>query len=307
MKKPPLISVVMSVFNDNKFLSHSIKSIVNQSYKNFELIIVNDGSSDNSRNIVLDWKKADRRIVFIDRMENRGLPYSLNEGIAMARGEYIARMDSDDIAVKDRLKKQLRFLEENSDIDILGGQVSYIDSNGAEFQSAKMPLSFKDIKSISKFACPVAHPTYMVKKKVYSLLEGYREEFVYAQDYDFILRAIDNKFKIANMPDILLQYRLIPAEIPTSKVHRQLYLGRKAISLHKQRIKFGFENKRDTDKLNRTLFYAEALFSFSWALRSKALEARIPNFCKYFLAIIFSLIHCEVFFDTLRRIRLKLL
>ncbi|MDA8949884.1 glycosyltransferase [Pseudomonadales bacterium] len=307
MKNNPLISVVMSVFNDEKFVSHSIRSIVNQSYRNFEFIIVNDGSSDGSRNIILDWKKVDDRIVLIDRKNNRGLPHSLNEGIAIAKGVYIARMDSDDIALKDRFEMQLRFLEANPVVDIVGGQVSLIDSNGIEFKSVRQPLSFKDIKSIAKFACPMNHPTYMVKKKAYSLLKGYREAFVYAQDYDLILRAIDRNLIIENMPDVLLHYRFLAHETSAAKVHRQLYLGRQAILLHKQRVNLGFESAAVLDKANRTSFYAGVLFSFSWGLRKKALDAKLPSYLKYFLAFISSVLHYEVFYDSVRGFRLKLI
>lgn len=307
MLNNPIVSVVMSVFNDEKFVSQSIKSILNQSYKNFEFIIVNDGSSDNTRNLVLDWEKVDNRIVFLDRKKNRGLPYSLNEGITIAKGKYVARMDSDDVAVIDRFEKQLKFLEENPEVDIVGGQVRHIDSNGSEVDSLRLPLSFKEIKSVAEFACPINHPTYMVKKKAYLLLKGYREAFVYAQDYDLILRAIDHELRIENMPDVLLHYRFMPYKISTNKVHRQLYLARQAIRLHKQRIKLGFEVEGITDKLNRTSFQAGVLFSFSWSLRRKALDAKMPIYFRYFLAFIFSLMHYEVFCASLRGLRLKLI
>ena len=303
----PLVSVVMSVYNNEEFVSHSIRSIVNQSYRNFEFIIVNDGSSDGSRNIVLDWMKVDNRIIFIDRRNNRGLPYSLNEGIAIAKGKYIARMDSDDIAVIDRFEKQVRFLESRLEVDIVAGQVTRIDSKGMELESVEQPLSFKEIKSTAEFACPVCHPTYMVKKKAYMLLEGYREAFVYAQDYDFILRAIDRNLIIENMPDVLLQYRFLYHETSATKIHRQLYLGRQAILLHKQRTNLGFESEAASDKLNRTSFYAGALFSFSWTLRRKALDAKLPKYLKYVLAFICSALHYEVFYDSVRGLRLKLI
>lgn len=303
----PLVSVVMSVYNNEEFVSHSIRSIVNQSYRNFEFIIVNDGSNDGSRNIVLDWKKLDSRIIFIDRKNNKGLPYSLNEGIAIAKGKYIARMDSDDIAVMDRFEKQVRFLESRLEVDIVGGQVTLLDLKGKVSETTKQPLSFKEIKSTAEFACPICHPTYMVKKKAYLLLDGYRVAFVYAQDYDFILRAIDHNLIIENMPDVLLHYRFSFQEISARKIQRQLYLGRQAIRLHKQRVNLGFESEATFGNLNRASFYAEALFSFSWTLRKKVLDIKLPRYFKYILAFTCSLLHYEVFYDSFRGLRLKLI
>ena len=305
MSNIPLVSVVMSVFNDEKFVSQSIKSIVDQSHSNFEFIIVDDGSIDSSKKIIKDWEGIDNRIIFIDRSTNMGLPFSLNEALSIAKGKYIARMDSDDIATMSRFEKQLRFLEARPEVDIVGGQVSHIDSNGMEFESADQPLSFKEIKSIAEFACPINHPTYMVKKEAYLLLEGYREVFVYAQDYDFILRAIDRNLIIENMPDVLLQYRFLPHETSAAKMHRQLYLGRQAILLHQQRVKFGFESTTALDKSNRTSFYAGVLFSFSWTLRRNVLDAKLPSYFKYVLAFVFSALHYEVLYDSIRGARLK--
>lgn len=306
MPTSPLISVVMSVYNNEEFLSQAIKSIVSQSYSNFEFIIVNDGSTDSSKNIIIEWQKIDCRIIFIDRKNNKGLPYSLNESIAIAKGKYVARMDSDDVAVIERFERQVDFLERKPEVDIVGGQVTYIDLKGSELKSSKQPLSFEKIKSIAEFACPINHPTYMVKKSTYEKLEGYRDVFVYAQDYDFILRAIDCNLIIENMPDIVLQYRIPTREFSTIKIHRQLYLGRQAINLHKERVKFGLESVKTFKKSKRTIFYAEILFSFSWNLRGKVLEMEIPRFATYIFAFFLSLLHYEVFYDSLRGLRLKL-
>ena len=307
MSNLPLVSVVMSVYNDEKFVSQSIKSILDQSFSNFEFIIVDDGSNDSSKKIIKDWERFDSRIIFIDRSTNMGLPFSLNEALSIAKGKYIARMDSDDIATMSRFEKQLRFLEAKPEVDIVGGQVCHIDSVGIQSDSMAQPISFKEIKSIAEFACPINHPTYMAKKKAYVLLEGYREEFFYAQDYDFILRAIDHKLVIENMPDILLRYRFLPRETSAVKVHRQLYLGRLAIVLHKQRVKTGSESADTFEMAKRTSFYAGVLFSYSWELRRKSLELKLPIYIGYILAFVSSILHYEVFYDSVRGLRLKVI
>ena len=307
MSNLPLVSVVMSVYNNEEFVSHSIKSIVDQSYSDFEFIIINDGSTDGSKHIILKWQKVDNRIIFIDRKENKGLPYSLNESIAIAKGKYVARMDSDDIAGIDRFERQVRFLESRLEVDIVGGQVTHIDSEGSKLPSSTQPLSFEEIKSIAEFSCPVNHPTYMVKKDAYVALGGYRDVFVYAQDYDFILRAIDSNLIIENISDVLLEYRSPSSGCSTAKIHRQLYLGRQAINLHKERVKFGLELVKTFEKSKRTFFYAGFLFSFSWELRRKALDMELPRYITYILAFVSSLLHYEVFYDSLRGLRLKLI
>ena len=300
MSNNQLISVVMSVYNDEKFLSDAIESILKQSNGDFEFIIVNDGSTDNSAVIISRFQKLDKRIVFIDRKENKGLPYSLNESIALAKGKYIARMDSDDVAVEDRFEKQIDFLELRPDIDILGGQVAPIDSKGLILKSSKKPLLSNKIKKSAEFVCPINHPTYMLKKNVYLTLECYRDSFVYAQDYDFILRAIDYGFIIENMPDKLLYYRSFKNMHSTFKRQRQLYLARYALKLHKERVRDGIESVRTLEKLKRTSFNANVFFALSWNLRNKVLRKKFPRYVSYVLAFLSSLLHYEVFNASLR-------
>jgi len=300
MSNSQLISVVMSVYNDEKFLAEAIESILRQSYRNFEFIIVNDGSTDGSASIISKFQKIDKRIVFIDRKENKGLPYSLNESIFLAKGGYVARMDSDDIAVEDRFERQINFLERRSDVDILGGQEALIDSEGLFLKSSKKPLLFNHIKKSAEFVCPVNHPTYMVRRNVYLMLGCYRTSFVYAQDYDFILRAIDYGFVIENMPDKLLYYRSFKGMHSIFKRQRQLYLARYALKLHKERVNRGEESSKTLEKLKRTSFYADVFFALSWNLRNKTLRKKFPKYISYVLVFFSSLLHYEVFNASLR-------
>lgn len=119
------VSVVMPVYNSEKYLKESIESILNQSYSDLEFIIINDGSTDNSFKIIKEYAKLDKRINVISR-ENKGIVYSLNEAIRLAKGEYIARMDADDISAPKRIEKQISFLKSHRDIDILGTQVKVV-------------------------------------------------------------------------------------------------------------------------------------------------------------------------------------
>ena len=122
----PKVSVVMSVFNQEKYLPIAIESILNQTYTDFEFIIVNDGSNDSSNDIILGYK--DKRIILIEQ-ENTGLPVALNLAISKTKGDFIARMDSDDISHPSRLKKQLEHLKQNPEMDLIGSSVRIIDEN----------------------------------------------------------------------------------------------------------------------------------------------------------------------------------
>ena len=303
----PLISVVMSVYNSEDYLKESIDSILKQTYKNFEFIIINDGSTDSSADLIKRYQ--DKRIVFINRGKNRGLSYSLNEGIKKSKGRYIARMDADDISMLDRLNKQLEYLRENPSIDILGGQEINIDKKGKKQSATSLkPLEYNQIKAVSKYSCPLNHPTYMAKKEVYSQLNGYREIFTYGQDYDFILRAIDRGFVIKNMPDILLYYRIYPGSQSIEKRRKQLFLTRHAIKLHHQRLSAeGEESDCTLLKIKNITFKNNYLFSISWKLRNKLLRSDLKK-SKFssvanVLIIVISVMHYEVFYASLRGFR----
>ena len=126
-----IVSVVMSVYNSEKYLPEAIESILNQTYTNFEFIIINDGSTDNSLRIIKEYANKDKRIIVISR-ENKGLIFSLNEGIEVSKGKYIIRMDADDISLPNRLKIQLDFMEKNKDIAICGTVAITFDENNNE-------------------------------------------------------------------------------------------------------------------------------------------------------------------------------
>ena len=126
----PKISVLMCVYNDEDWLKNSIDSIVNQTFTDFEFVIVNDGSTDNSLEIINSY--SDDRIRIINNEENLGLPKSLNRGLNLCKSELIARMDADDISMNNRLEKQYKYLKKNKEIALIGGQAEYIDSDGSK-------------------------------------------------------------------------------------------------------------------------------------------------------------------------------
>ena len=199
-----MISLIMSIYKENEEqLKQAIESILNQTYKNFEFIIIIDNPEPQKINFVKRY--SDKRIKLIINECNKGLVYSLNKGIENANGEYIARMDADDISFPERLENQLKFLE-SSGCDLCGTFVQnfYKDEEQAII---KGPTKHENVIKILKNHNCIAHPTWLAKREVYEKNNGYRDVFA-CEDYDFLIRACQNGFKLANVPMVLLKYRL---------------------------------------------------------------------------------------------------
>ena len=205
---PPLISVIMSVYNGTRYLNESIASILSQTFTDWEFIIINDGSTDNSESIVQGWQKQDERIKLISR-SNKGLTISLNQGLSYAQGEYIARMDADDIALPDRFAKQVAFLDENPDHVAVGCRMLVIDPEGMPIFSCSKLTTHDEIDAayMAGQAGIIGHPAVMMHRRVIESVGGYREKFTYAQDRDLFLRLAEVG-KLANLPDTLMKFRL---------------------------------------------------------------------------------------------------
>ncbi len=216
----------MSVYNDATYLSQAIDSILNQSFCDFEFLIFNDGSTDDSKEILEEFAKKDNRIKLVHQ-ENIGLTKTLNRGLSMARGEYIARMDSDDIATHDRLEKEINFLDNHKDVVVVGSFTRVIDENGKVVGSHQPAVTNKDILKFSFFSGQLAHPSVMFRKKEILELGGYDESVKYAQDADLWFRVM-NKYKVANIPEYLLLWRKTQSGIGTEKLKEQMAYAQKA-------------------------------------------------------------------------------
>ena len=203
-----MISVILSVYNESTdFIKKSIMSILEQTYRNLELIIINDNPKRKELEMILsEYQNADKRVRYLKNKDNIGLVESLNKGIKYAQGEYIARMDADDIAVDRRLEWQLEHLIKN-ELDIVGGNIDKIDENGKEIGSLYVPIEHGDIVRYQKYGSCVLHPTWLVKRSVYLALGGYRNVQA-CEDYDFLLRAISQGYKLGNISKIVLKYRV---------------------------------------------------------------------------------------------------
>lgn len=209
MKNNILFSIVMSVYNGEDYLDDSIRSILNQTYEDFEFIIVNDGSSDNGLEIIKKYMQIDRRIVLIDHV-NKGLTKSLNKAINIANGKYIVRQDADDISTGERLQV-LKNNIKNKNPDLIFSGYRLNENNIVRIPTINNILSKVSTNFIQRllpYGNMCVHGTFCIRKKMLMNLNGYNEYFKYSQDYDLLLRFIQNKCNIIYEKEILYELRL---------------------------------------------------------------------------------------------------
>ena len=199
----PKISVILATYNDEKYIRDAIDSILNQTHEDLELIIVDDGSTDSTYEIINSFQ--DTRVIYLKNGQNRGLPYSLNRGLKHATGDYIARMDGDDISLPTRMEEQLRYLEEHKEVAICGclwksfGRSSHLDIQPEDMEGLKVKLLFYS---------PLAHSSWFIRASV--IREGnlkYNTSFRSSQDYEFLYR-LQKEYNIACVQKVLLNYRV---------------------------------------------------------------------------------------------------
>ena len=228
----PLVSVIMSVYNGEEFLKRAMDSILTQTFTNFEFIIIDDGSSDNSLNILEEYAKNDNRIKIVSQ-KNIGLTKSLNIGIKLASGKYIARQDADDVSLSQRLEKQVDFLEKNEDIVLLGTNQYEID--GEVIYTGK----YFDIETINKIVYlynPIVHTSAMFRRDFCVDISLYDESFTTSQDFEAWMRLA--KFgKIAMLDDILVKRYIGNESITATKKYKQVYNGYRARKKHNVALK----------------------------------------------------------------------
>lgn len=207
---PPLVSVLIPCYNVEDFVQEAIKSITNQTYQNLEIIVINDGSKDNTKHILQQLASQDKRITYIENPKNIGLIQTLNKGLKSCTGKYIARMDSDDISLPQRIEQQVDFLEKNPDIGIIG---SYIQKFGEKKDTWRMEIENDLIKSSLFYSTCFAHPSVMFRNEIiakYNL--HYDEDYPHAEDYK-LWYDFSKVTQMANLPKILLKYRINKGQV----------------------------------------------------------------------------------------------
>lgn len=213
----PRVSVLMPVYNASQFLKQAIDSIIAQILPDWELVIINDGSTDKSKSIIEEYN--DRRIRYYENESNLGLIETLNKGFSLCSGEFIARMDADDISLSERLEKQVLFMQNNPHYAMCGGQAQIVDNNGT-IKGKIFNLCDNDYLKINLlFSVPFVHPSVMIRSDIAKQYQ-FDKSFKHAEDYDLWCR-IANNYKVANIADTILQYRWHTTNVSVANAKEQ--------------------------------------------------------------------------------------
>jgi glycosyltransferase involved in cell wall biosynthesis len=241
-----MVTVLMPVYNGEKYLSEAIDSVLNQTYKDFEFLIINDGSSDGSVDIINSYN--DPRIRLINNEKNLQLIATLNLGLDLAKGKYIARMDCDDIAFPERLEEQVAFMDANPEVGILGSWYNRSDNS----QLVTRPVHHEEIKVNLLKGAAILHPTSIFRTEFFVKNNlKFKPEYIHAEDYELWVRASE-LFKLANIPKSLLQYRKHPKQISRAFNKEQKDTTVKIMTYHLKNL--GLEPSIELAQLNLELF-----------------------------------------------------
>ena len=202
----PQTTVLIPTYNCAKYILQTIKSVLSQSYTDCELLIIDDGSVDNTESIVKEIK--DSRIIYLKNPKNLGIVKTLNRGIKLAKGKYIARMDADDVMVGNRLQEQIEFLEVNPDYGMVGGWHQMIDADGNKLRLLRTPENYDNIRLALLFRNQFAHAAITMRTELARQLK-YSQEFIYTEDYDLWCRLAEVS-RVANLQKVFLHYRWYP-------------------------------------------------------------------------------------------------
>jgi glycosyltransferase involved in cell wall biosynthesis len=215
----PRVSVVMPVYNGEEHLEPAIESILNQTFRELELLIVDDGSTDGTFAVLQRYARSDSR-VRVFRQDHSGIVAALNRGSELARAPYLARMDADDIAFPDRLTKQVKFLDQNTGVALVGGATERISTQWRRTGVKTLPTAPGEIAT-RLFAGEICiiHPTVVMRAKAFIDVGRYRSAFEGAEDYDLWLRMAE-RFELANLPDAVLAYRIHPGQVSARRLEQ---------------------------------------------------------------------------------------
>ncbi len=242
MSASPKVSVLMPAYNAEKYIGEAIESILNQTFKDFEFIIIDDCSTDNTWGIIQKYAEKDNRIVILRNEKNSKIPKTLNRGLSISRGKYIARVDADDWSYPYRLDKQINFMESHPEVGVSGGNMEVCDETMNKIGLRRYNLDDGKIrKKIFRYS-PFSHPLIIFRADVAQNLRGYNEDLSDAEDYDLYFR-IGRYYKFSNLDDILLKYRVTKNSFSHSRVKKQelvtLYVRLKAIKEYGYKMEFG--------------------------------------------------------------------
>lgn len=239
----------MSVYNGATYLEEAIESTLNQSFSDFEFLIIDDASTDESPSILQRAQQRDPRIRVLTNAKNQGLTRSLNLGIQHARGKYLARMDADDIAHIDRLRLQVDYMQTHPEVVVLGGACRYVRADGSHIRLQQFPEIDTSLRIWQLFRNCFAHSLVMMRTE-HARESGYDESLEAAQDYDLWVR-MSERGKLSNLRTLLLDYRVHGASISTKKLHLQLETVR--LVHQRQLVKWGIRPSEQQLQIHRMI------------------------------------------------------
>lgn len=274
----PLVSVVMPVYNGEKYLREAIESILNQTFKNFEFIIINDGSTDKSLEIIENYQNIDERIQLISR-ENKGLITSLNEGIQKSKGKYIARMDADDVSLTERFEKQVELMEE-CEVDICGCHYFVINEENKYIDSKIVPISQDAVNINIAYSVPFAHGSVLMKRDLFQKFIYGNTAFSTVEDYALWINMYMNNVKFSNVDEFLFKYRDFPNSFSKTKISNmeldRYTLSKQVVVIYSQKLQLSIDNQ-----LKKELSYWEEVYLVRISLlmwyRVKDVRKKINN------------------------------
>ncbi|MFT6985482.1 MAG: glycosyltransferase involved in cell wall biosynthesis [Psychromonas sp.] len=262
------VSVLIPTYNVENYIDEAIESIVNQSYKNIEIIIVDDASIDGTYKKLEAWALFDQRIKLFKNEKNSRIVKTLNFALTKATGFYVARMDGDDVSIRDRIEKLVLFLETNPEYSLVGSSHIGINEEGKEFSRTAMPSDFEKIRKTILLTSPVLH-IWLAKKEVYDELNGYRADTV--EDYDFLLRLMTKGYLFSNHPEFLYKVRVRGGNTRSTQGLKQAKAINYVKKLYKERKQ---QDGHDT--------YTDK--SFEIAMKSSPLMEKIHKLSQFFLS-----------------------
>lgn len=218
----PYVSIVMPIYNGERYLSAALESVLGQSFTDYECLLIDDGSLDGSEQILRDFSRRDSRLKVIHQ-SHCGVVAALNLGCRLASGKYVARLDGDDVALPSRLEQQVLHMERYPDIALLGGGVDCVDEHGVFLFQMRWPNQSQGLHDYLLMDCVMSHTTVMFRKTIFVSIGGYRGMYQHAEDYDFFLRVADCN-TVDNLPIVLGHYRLHMSQV-SAIAHRQQILS----------------------------------------------------------------------------------
>lgn len=285
IKDRPLVSVLLCTYNDERYINDAIESILNQSYKNFEFIILNDGSTDNTKAIIQSY--TDPRIRYFEHQENKGLEEAKNWGLSKVQGKYVAYIDGDDIAFTERLQIQVEYMENNPKVGICG---SIVQTFGKENGIRYFPEKDLDIRCRALVGTPLSHPSCMIKMDVITENKiAYRKDFKAAEDYPFMVEVMMNSEAYC-LQTPLIKYRIHDQSI--SSIHKKTQFfgskkGRDFAYRHLLNIKPTFEEQNSYSNLFNGCVFSNCIEGVNNLQKriiiDRTIDSSILQFRTYFL------------------------